>query len=154
MATPPAATTTSAATLPADSMAALRKAPFADHVSQLTKLLSQSRRAFVIGAGCSKCAGLPLMEELTQKVLEALPNDGKAHAILAGLKQHFGGATGCTIEDYMSELVDHIAIAERRRLRSATAANASINATDYSPDDLAKALIEIKNTIADVIGKA
>ncbi|MDY0167574.1 MAG: SIR2 family protein [Thermoguttaceae bacterium] len=141
-------------TPPADGLAALRKEPFAEQVVQLTKLLSQSKRAFVIGAGCSKCAGLPLMEELTRKVLEALPNDGTAHAVLAGLQKHFDGSKGCTIEDYMSELVDHIAIAERRKLRSATSANASINATDYSPDDLAKALIEIKNTIANVIGQS
>jgi len=141
-------------TPPADGLAALRKEPFAEQVVQLTKLLSQSKRAFVIGAGCSKCAGLPLMDELTQKVLDALPNEGAAHAVLAGLQKHFDGSEGCTIEDYMSELVDHIAIAERRKLRSATAANASINATDYSPDDLAKALIEIKNCIADVIGSA
>ena len=152
----PTATTESATTPTpaADGLAALRKEPFAEQVVQLTKLLSQSKRAFVIGAGCSKCAGLPLMEELTQKVLDALEKDGKAHAILEGLKNNFDGSKGCTIEDYMSELVDHIAIAERRRLRSATAANASINATNYSPDDLAKALIEIKNTIATVIGQS
>lgn len=137
-----------------DELAALRKEPFAAQVVQLTKLLSQSKRAFVIGAGCSKCAGLPLMEELTQKVLNSLDRDGKAHAILEGLKRNFDGSGGCTIEDYMSELVDHIAIAERRKLRSATAANASINDILYSPDDLAGALIEIKNTIAAVIGQS
>lgn len=141
-------------TPPADGLAALRKEPFAEQVVQLTKLLSQSKRAFVIGAGCSKCADLPLMEELTQKVLDALDKAGKAHAILKGLQKHFDGSEGCTIEDYMSELVDHIAIAERRKLRSATAANASINATDYNPEDLAEALIEIKNTIAQVIGQS
>lgn len=143
-----------AATVPADGLAVLRKAPFADHVGQMTKLLSQSRRAFVIGAGCSKCAGLPLMEELTKKVLEALDTKGKAHAILAGLQKHFDGAGGCTIEDYMSELVDHVAIAERRKLRSATAASAQIDGTNYNPDDLGSALIEIKNTIATVVGTA
>ena len=148
------AETAATPTPPADGLAALRKEPFAEIVVQLTKLLSQSKRAFVIGAGCSKCAGLPLMEELTQKVLDALDKAGKAHAILEGLKNNFDGSVGCTIEDYMSELVDHIAIAERRKLRSATAANASINATDYSPDDLAGALIEIKNTIATVIGQS
>jgi len=135
-------------------LGAFRQQPFADQVVELTKLLSQSRRAFVIGARCSKCAGLPLMEELTQKVLSALDKEGKAHAVLAGLQKHFDGSEGCTIEDYMSELVDHIAIAERRKLRSATAANASINATDYNADDLANALIEIKNSIADVIGQS
>lgn len=146
---------TEAATVPlADGFAVLRKEPFAEQVGQLTKLLSQSKRAFLIGAGCSKCAGLPLMDELTQKVLDGLPNSGTAHAVLAGVQKHFDGSKGCTIEDYMSELVDHIAIAERRKLRSATASNAAINATEYSPDDLTKALIEIKNAIAMVIGES
>lgn len=144
----------SAPTSPGDELAALREEPFAEHVVELTKLLSQSKRAFIIGAGCSKCAGLPLMEELTQQVLDALNKEGEAHAVLAGLQKHFEGSADCTIEDYMSELVDHIAIAERRKLRSATAANASISAIDYSPVELAKALIEIKNSIADVIRSA
>lgn len=151
----PAAAAAPPSTVPdVDDLAVLRASPFAEQVVELTNLLSQSKRAFVIGAGCSKCAGLPLMEELTTKVLEGLPKDGKAHSILTGLKKHFDGANGCTIEDYMSELVDHLAIAERRRLRSATAANASINETDYNPDDLAQSLIEIKNTIAAVIDGA
>ena len=150
----PTATDASNVTLPADGLAAMWKEPFAEQVVQLTKLVSQSKRAFVIGAGCSKCAGLPLMEELTKKVLDNLPKDGSAYAVLAGLEKHFDGAKGCTIEDYMSELVDHIAIAERRKQRSATAANASIDSIDYSPDVLAKALIEIKNCIASVIEEA
>ncbi|MFI4916967.1 MAG: SIR2 family protein [Phycisphaerales bacterium JB060] len=144
----------STSTPPTDELDALRQEPFAEQVVQMTKLLSQSKRAFVIGAGCSKCAGLPLMEELTQKVLDSLGNGGKTHGVLTGLRKHFDGSMGCTIEDFMSELVDHIAIAERRKLRSATAANALINATDYSPDDLAETLIEIKNTVAKVIGQA
>ncbi len=138
----------------ADELASLRREPFAGQIVQLTKLLSQSRRAFVIGAGCSKCAGLPLMEELTRSVLEALDRNGTAHAILAGLQSNFDGSKGCTIEDYMSELVDHIAIAERRKLRAANAATASINSANYGPEDLARALIEIKNSVASVIGDA
>lgn len=137
--------------VPSDDLSALREEPFAGHVEQMLKLLSQSKRAFVIGAGCSKCAGLPLMEDLTRQVLASLDKAGKAHAILDGLQKNFAGSAGCTIEDYMSELVDHIAIAERRKLRSAAAAQASINATDYCLDDLAAALTEIKRAIAQVI---
>lgn len=142
------------AATPNSDVQALREAPFTDHMKQLTTLLSQNRRAFVIGAGCSKCAGLPLMDELTQKVLAVLSKQGEPHAILTGLQKHFDGAKGCTIEDYMSELVDHVAIAERRKLRTAKVASASINGTEYSPDDLVKALIEIKNAIAKLIGDA
>lgn len=70
MTEPSAATTESASIPPVDELASFRKEPIAEQIVQITKLLSQSKRAFIIGAGCSKCAGLPLMEELTQKVLE------------------------------------------------------------------------------------
>jgi hypothetical protein len=37
-------------------------------VQDMRELLSQSRLAFLLGAGCSKNAGLPLMFELTEEV--------------------------------------------------------------------------------------
>ncbi|MCD6199005.1 MAG: hypothetical protein J7K15_10630 [Deltaproteobacteria bacterium] len=40
-----------------------------DVVQDMRELLSQSRLAFLLGAGCSKNAGLPLMPELTDEVL-------------------------------------------------------------------------------------
>ena len=40
-----------------------------DVVQDMRELLSQSRLAFLLGAGCSKNAGLPLMPELTKEVL-------------------------------------------------------------------------------------
>ncbi|GAG84624.1 unnamed protein product [marine sediment metagenome] len=40
-----------------------------DVVEDMPELLSQSRLAFLLGAGCSKNAGLPLMPELTKELL-------------------------------------------------------------------------------------
>jgi len=41
-----------------------------DVVQDMRELLSQSRLAFLLGAGCSKKPGLPLMPEFTKEVLE------------------------------------------------------------------------------------
>lgn len=129
----------------------LRQETFAEPLAQLTTLLSQSRRAFLIGAGCSKCAGLPLMDELTSAVLRILPETGKARAVLTGVQSHFSGAKGCTIEDYMSELVDFLAVADRRSFRSATNAMVPIGTHQYATSELTDSLTEIKNAIAHVI---
>ena len=44
-------------------------AEFKDSVQDLRDLLSQNRLAFILGAGCSSKAGLPLMPELTRRSL-------------------------------------------------------------------------------------
>jgi hypothetical protein len=52
----------------ADDLAPLHDTKFADCLKELEQLLSQPHRAFLLGAGCSKCAGLPLTLELTDRV--------------------------------------------------------------------------------------
>ena len=52
-----------------DDLSSLKEPAFATALNDLDDLLTQSGKAFLIGAGCSKCAGLPLMEELTIKSL-------------------------------------------------------------------------------------
>ena len=136
---------------PPDELQPFRHSAFTEPVTELEKLLSQSKRAFLLGAGCSKGAGLPLMDELTQKVLATLPESTTAHAVLSGLVDHFNGARGCTIEDYMSELVDFVSIADRRQLRSATEAKVEIGTRLYPANELLTALAEIKDSIATCI---
>ena len=74
-----------------DDLSALDEKPFAEAVVKFEELLAQSGRAFLIGAGCSKCAGLPLMEELTQEVLAAIPSTDRAHQVLQVLVRLLGG---------------------------------------------------------------
>ncbi len=62
---PASASGTSCLAAPTDPLEPFRKPEFTEPVAELEKLLSQSRRVFLMGAGCSKCAGLPLMPELT-----------------------------------------------------------------------------------------
>ncbi len=134
-----------------DELEPLRDLKYAQPIEELTNLLAQSKQAFLLGAGCGKCASLPLMEELTKKVLDSIPEKESTNPILKGLIKQFEGSKGCTIEDYMSELVDLISIAERRTTRSAKMANVSIDEKSYSATDLQTALTRIKQEIEKAI---
>lgn len=133
---------------PAD-LSAFRTPEFSGVLQELENLLSQCRLGFLLGAGCSRCAGLPMMHELTTIVQGSMPTPSQA--ILDGVIANFPGAPRCTIEDYMSELVDLIAIAERRHQRSATTAGATIATTRYTSEQLSAALDDIKRGIAKAI---
>ena len=102
-----------------DDLSALSEKPFAEAVVKFEELLAQSGRAFLIGAGCSKCAGLPLTAELTQEALSSHALDNTTKALLAAIRDLFVGAADANIEDYLSELIDLLAIAERRTSRGA-----------------------------------
>ena len=60
-------------TTSSDDLSPLREKPLAGAILELEELMAQSGKAVLVGAGCSKCAGLPLTTELTQKTLEELP---------------------------------------------------------------------------------
>jgi hypothetical protein len=134
-----------------DELTPLRLPKYNGPIEDLTKLLSQSKRAFLLGAGCSKCAGLLDMEGLTKKVLADIPKGEKVSLILNGLITYFAKAKGCTIEDYMSELIDLISIADRRESRGADTAKILIGGTAYSATELRAALSVIKQKIENII---
>ena len=69
-----------------DNLEAIWAAPFGDALDALGALMAQHGRVFLIGAGCSKCAGLPLMEELTAKVLDSGELDAGTTDILKGIR--------------------------------------------------------------------
>lgn len=136
-----------------DDLSALGQKPFADAVSKLEELLTQSGRVFLIGAGCSKCADLPLMAELTDMALSSKVLDATTKSILAAIKNQFDGAAGANIEDYLSELIDLVAIAERRELRGATQNQIVLGVSKYSAQQLRDATEQIKSGIAEVIDR-
>ena len=80
-------------------------------------LNSGAARIFLIGAGCSYCAGLPLTMDLTSDVLDSGRLNDTARDILSHVKDSFDGGEGSHIEDYLSEIIDLLAIAERRASR-------------------------------------
>ena len=135
----------------ADELTPLRFPKYNEPIEELTKLLSQSKRVFLLGAGCSKCAGLLDMGGLTQKVLAAIPQADKVRSIFDGLIGHFAKAQGCTIEDYMSELVDLISISDRREGRGAETAKITIGSAAYSATELRAALSVVKQKIEHII---
>jgi hypothetical protein len=134
-----------------DDLSVLGDKHFADAISKLEELLTQSGRAFLIGAGCSKCADLPLMAELTDKTLSSDLLNATTKNILTALKNLFDGAAIANIEDYLSELIDLLAIVERRELRGATKNQIDLEGTVYSAQQLRDAAEQIKRGIAEVI---
>lgn len=137
-----------------DDLTPLREPVFATAINDLDDLLMQSGKAFLLGAGCSKCAGLPLTAELTAKTLASPRLDATTKTILTAIENLFVGANAANIEDYLSELVDLVAIAERRGARGATTHTASLNGVDYSAKLLKDAVDQIKAAIAEVIDVA
>lgn len=116
-------------------------------VQDMRELLSQSRLAFLLGAGCSKKAGLPLMLELTKEVLEHDKYSEETKKLLDAVHKLFAGAHDATIEDYMSEIVDFLSIAERRTQRGATLSKVSVVDQELSSVELQDALDEIKQAV-------
>ena len=136
-----------------DDLSVLRDKPFSDAVEKFEELLIQSGRAFLIGAGCSKCAGLPLTAELTTIAIKSDKLDATSKEILAGIKNLFDGATNSHIEDYLSELVDLLAIAERRVERGASRAQVPIDGKSYSGAQLRATAEQIKQSISNAIDR-
>lgn len=136
-----------------DDLSGLRAKPFSDAVEKFEELLVQSGRAFLIGAGCSKCAGLPLTAELTKVAIESDKLDATSKVILAAVQKQFDGAISSHIEDYLSELVDLLAVAERRSERGASQSQVSIDGMSYSAVQLRTAAEQIKQAISRAIDK-
>lgn len=134
-----------------DDLSPLKEPIFATALNDLDDLLTQSSKAFLIGAGCSKCAGLPLMADLTTKTLASENLSATTKAILTAIQGIFSGANAANIEDYLSELVDLVAIAERRSVRGANNHTTSLSGVDYTAKQLKDAVDEIKVAIAKVI---
>jgi hypothetical protein len=134
-----------------DDLTPLKDPAFAMALNGLEDLLTRNGKVFLIGAGCSKCAGLPLMAELTTKALANRQLSTTTKTILSAIQSHFTGANVANIEDYLSELVDLVAIAERRWLRSAASQTVTLAGVDYTAKQLKDAVDEIKVAIADVI---
>jgi len=120
-------------------------------ISKLEELLSHSK-AVLLGAGASHCAGLPLTNQLTAKALQSDKLSDNSKKILNAIKASFTGAKPAShIEDYLSELVDWLAITVRRANRKADTCEVTIDDTNYSNEHLLSAIDEIKLAIFEVI---
>lgn len=136
-----------------DDLSALKERPFAEALMRFEELLAQGGRTFLVGAGASKCAGLPLTTELTEKALSSTALDDTTKKILSAIRDLFSGASNANIEDYLSELIDLLAIASRRASRGATKKEITLAGVDYGEQKLRTAVDQIKKGIAEVIDK-
>ena len=137
-----------------DNLDIIFKDPFAKPIEDFEQLMEQSNKVFLIGAGCSKCAGLPLTIELTEEVLKNLKDKSNSKNILSSIKANYPTAnTTHTIEDYMSEIVDLIAISQRYFEKGVVDKKIKIGANEYSITELKESLSEIKENIFNCIVK-
>lgn len=123
-----------------------------DVVQDMRDLLSQSRLGFLLGAGCSKSAGLPLMPELTEIVLNHKDISEESKKLIDKVREFYTGAASATIEDYMSEIVDLLSMAERRIQCRASNCKVKIGDQKKEATELQRTLNEIKNAISSSIG--
>lgn len=114
---------------------------------------SSGALVFLLGAGCSKCSGLPLTNELTDRVLADDKIDCSSKKILQAVKEEFASGNDANIEDYLSEIVDMLAITERRAERGVVENSIVAGNTSYTPEQLRIAIIQLKQAIANAINK-
>ena len=135
-----------------DDLSVLAEDTCSRAVNQLRELINGcDSLSFLIGAGCSKCAGLPLTKELTDAVLINPKVDGTSKEILNGVKAVFADAPDAHIEDYLSEIIDLLAITDRRAVRGVEDNTIAIGDAKYAASQLSQASDQIKRAIADEI---
>ena len=135
-----------------DDLSLLAKEPFSKAVAQFRDLVNGCDGfSFLIGAGCSRCAGLPLTKELTDKVLADPEIEGASKDILLSVKGIFADAKDAHIEDYLSEIVDLLAITDRRAERGVQENTIAVGSAQYSAEQLRAASNQIKRAIARAI---
>lgn len=133
-----------------DALTAFQSIEIHDEISKLESLISQANVNFLIGAGCSRNAGLPLIHDLTKEVVSKQFCQ-QTNALLKHVVDGFKGDSQATIEDYLSELVDLLAISDRRMIRKATNPSIEIKTGKFTASDVRMALGEIKCQIVELI---
>lgn len=124
---------------------------YKEEIQSLNDLIVQGDCVFLIGAGCSKVAGLPLMEELTTRALSSSDLEEKSKRILDHISKQYAQASSANIEDYLSEMVDYLSIVQRRENKEVEDAKISLDGLSLSSRDLNAALNQVKNVIAEAV---
>ena len=122
-------------------------ADFEDQLENLRQhLLDSSRQSWLLGAGISFDAKIPLMFPLTDRVHEIIEagDDDTDKSVLTALKADLEDDSH--VEHYLSHLGDLIAIAERSKEKVATLA-----ADKISIDNLNKTYVSIIKAIGDTV---
>ena len=122
-----------------------------ERVNEYLETLQSCNRSFLIGAGCSKCAKLPLTGELADLVKAKMTVASKSKDILEIIIKNFTTDPNITIEEYISEIVDYAAILERRVDKGSPNPTIDLGGKTYKEEDLKNAVIEIQKLIVESI---
>ena len=113
-------------------------------LQDLWQHLTSDRQAWLLGAGVSFEAGIPLMFPLTTYVRTLVrEKDPNAHKLLESVIKQL--PDNCHIEHVLTQLGDLIALAERSRSKSVPVGGEDVSATD---------LLALHRAIVDHIGHA
>ena len=138
-----------------DDLTAITETPLSEYLENFQGILNSSDAlTFLIGAGCSFCAELPLTNQLAHSVLKSDELDSISKDILNAVKFNFTDAKNSNIEDFLSEIVDLLAIADRRTERKARDKKVVLDGNEYTAYELRTAGDELKHAIASIIGKS
>ena len=113
-----------------------------DKQENIQNLFTSTNTIFLMGAGCSLCAGLPLMSGLTTNVLCEAKD--KTKDILNAVNDEVDG----NIEDILSQLGNYIAVASKRNTSDT---NIQIASSSFTIEELVDALHKAKLLIAENI---
>jgi hypothetical protein len=129
-----------------------------EHHKIIKNLLSQTRVSFLIGAGCSFCAGLPLMDDLTKKVYDDLITNmdneevNKSIKLLNEIRERYDGINNVSIEDVLSEVQDIYAILQRQINKGIENPEHLTQNNSYNIKQVSQLLKKIKMSIRDILG--
>ena len=128
------------------------KEPYSNAVEQFVELFNTcDTLTFLLGAGSSRCAGLPLTRELTGMVLSSTEIDCTSKHLLDAVSGIFAEAPEAHIEDYLSEIVDLLAITDRRAERGVQDNAIAMVDSDFTAEQLREASNQIKRAIAHAV---
>ena len=118
-----------------------------DKLENIQNLFTSTNTLFLMGAGCSLCAGLPLMTDLTSNVSK------KAQGITKEILDAIKDEVDENIEDILSQLGNYIAVASKRNTHDTEiqiGKQSDANQT-FKKEELEAALQDVKNLITSVI---
>lgn len=121
---------------------------------RLSDLFRNTNPTFLMGAGCSYVAEIPTLQELENAIIEDQRVSDTAKIILSVIREGFTTASASKpshIEDYLSELIDLKAIAERRRRKDSRDVYTTIGGIEYSDIEISEVISDITNSIADAV---
>lgn len=122
-------------------------------VDEMIELLSRSDLKFLLGAGCSHAAELPLMSGLTEKILkdDNIKNNKAMKFIFAMFSD--AKSPNASIESYMSVVVNYISIIETIEHSGGSNPTIPHNGEKITKQEFQNLLKLIKTSISQIIEK-